>query len=73
VKDRFYAIVLQPDKIPVMKRIPEDFERQAQSIEELKRVYPNGLIGAIQVTQDNAWAFSPTEIKHLLSIAKLNQ
>jgi len=57
-----WAIVLQPGKIPVKKRLPEYADQQVPVLRELIKEYPTGLLAVVDACGAEIAVWSPEDV-----------
>lgn len=57
-----WAIVLQPGKIPVKKRLPEYAVQQVPVLRELIKEYPTGLLAVVDSCGAEIAVWSPQDV-----------
>ena len=57
-----WAIVLQPGKIPVKKRLPEYAAEQVPVLRELIKAYPTGLLAVVDACGAEIVVWSPEDV-----------
>jgi len=57
-----WAIVLQPGKIPVNKRLPKYADQQVPVLRELIKEYPTGLLAVVDACGAEIAVWSPEDV-----------
>lgn len=63
IKTAHWAIVLQPGKIPVKKRLPKYAAEQVPILKELIVAYPTGLIAVLDACDSEIIVWHPKEVE----------